>query len=172
MSFELFENIKVGADALLARAAAVRAALLRTIATLLPELVGEVKDKLDGRVLHKRTGKLQNSVTSRMEDNGNEIVGVLGAGAGVKYAKIHEYGGTIVIHPRSQQIYFRYNKKLDEFGGFAKKSRATFARWVTIPGYTIQMPERSYVRSTAREFAPRIRERLEAAVAGAIGGAA
>lgn len=172
MSFELTENIKVAAEVLLARAAAVRAALVRTIATLLPEIVGEIKDKLDGRVLHKVTGKLQNSVTSRMEDSGDQVVGVVGAGAGVKYAKIHEFGGTIVIHPRSQQVYFKYNKKLDEFGGFARKSRATFARWVTIPSYTIKMPERSYVRSTAREFAPRIRERLEAAVSAAAGGAA
>lgn len=44
-------------------------------------------------MLKVRSGRLRASIGHRVERRGREIVGILGAG--VKYARIHELGGTI-----------------------------------------------------------------------------
>ena len=72
----------------------------------------------------------------------------------VKYAAIHEFGGTIPPH----QIVPDKAKAL----AFAIGGKQVFAARVNLPAVT--MPERSYLRSSLAEMAEAIRERLSEAV--------
>jgi len=57
-------------------------------------LAGYVKrQKLTGQVLRVRTGRLRNSITSKVEVKGNEVIGRVGTN--VEYGRIWELGGTI-----------------------------------------------------------------------------
>jgi len=70
----------------------------------------------------------------------------------LKIAAIHEFGGTINMPARSQQIFRKINKDGDfsksTGSRFVKKDKSNFASWVTIPAYTITIPARPYIRST------------------------
>ena len=52
-----------------------------------------IKDKLSGKVLKVRTGRLRSSVTSRIEGTGKNIIGKVGTN--FLYAPVHEYGAVI-----------------------------------------------------------------------------
>ena len=68
--------------------AAIRAALKDKIADLADRLVDKIKnDKLGGEVLRARTGALQGSIGSSVDDDGASV-----SSAGVKYAFAQEYG--------------------------------------------------------------------------------
>jgi len=82
-----------------------------------------------GNVLNVITGRLRTSVFARaLGDSGLEI----GAGSGVTYARIHEFGGTISA----------------KGGGWLrfKGSRG----WATVK--SVYIPARPYVRPTVEEF--------------------
>lgn len=106
-----------------------------------------VRNKLSGQVLNKRTGHLQQSIQQQVTETAVEIQGKVFSAGDVKYAAIHEYGGTI-HHPggtayfvdKSGQPFFVSNK-------FALSSD-NFPR--TKP-HLIKMPERSYLRTTLAE---------------------
>ena len=68
-------------------------------------------------------------------------------------AAVHEFGGTIEIPARSQQVYRKVDKNGDFANGgrFVRKKSANFASYGTIPAYTIDMPERSFLRSSMKE---------------------
>lgn len=59
----------------------------------------QLKKNVTGRHLKVRTGHLRNSIGSKIETKQGEIVGIVGSGVRtgkrVKYANIHETGGTI-----------------------------------------------------------------------------
>jgi phage gpG-like protein len=77
-------------------------------------LEAEVKQNLrKGAGLHVRSGKLLNSWTKDVRDDGGFIYGELKS-EGVPYAAIHEYGGTIV--PKNKQyltIPSEFNRRPD-----------------------------------------------------------
>jgi phage gpG-like protein len=126
------------------------------------ELAGYIKsEKLSGQVLKRQTGHLSQSVrpvtTSEFSTTTTISAGSM-AGDGVKYAKIHEYGGLIPAHV----VVVRNAKAL----AFSVGGVTRFAKSVQIPD--VQMPERSYMRSSLREEAPQGIEALKQAVREAI----
>jgi len=116
------------------------------------------KQKVSGAVLKTRSGTLRRKINSQFEDSGAGITGSVGLA--LVYAAIHEYGGTTRAH-----VIRARNKKALAFQiggvGLVRKS-------VQHPGS--KMPERSFLRSSLRENAARIRAAIDAAVARGIKG--
>lgn len=88
-------------------------------------------------------GRLRKSITYRAEADQVAI------GTNVKYAPIHQFGGSIVHYAKSRQAYFRVSR--DGSSRFAKKSRANFARSITIREYISQMPARPFLGVNSSE---------------------
>jgi hypothetical protein len=124
----------------------VRAALLKRVSALAVQLADRVRRKLSGEVLNVRTGNLRASIFEDVEQTATSVVGRVGSSGDVKYSRIHEYGGTIPAHEvvpvKAQALSFI-------MGG-----KRVFFRRVQIPA--IQMPERSYLRSSLEEMRPAI----------------
>lgn len=71
-----------------------RPRLLQTMQQITLMVASYVKtDELSGQVLHIRTHRLKSSIQGAAELKGSEIIGRIGTN--LKYARIHEYGGTI-----------------------------------------------------------------------------
>ncbi len=92
-----------------------------------------VKEKLSGQVLNKVTGNLQQSIQQKVVATPTEITATVFSAGDVKYAAIHEYGGT----------YSRYGRLAGD--------------------YTVRVPERSYMRSSLRDFAEKIKSDIQQA---------
>lgn len=112
-------------------------------------------EKLSGQVLNRRTGTLSRSITSKVEESGASIVGIVGTNSGtVPYAAIHEFGGRTkphVIMPKNKQAL-----------KFIKGGKTIFAKKVNHPGS--KFPVRSYLRSSLQESRGAIRDDLQIAV--------
>lgn len=116
-----------------------------------------VVNKLSGQVLNKRTGRLARSIQQRVVDTPTDIRAYVFSAGDVKYAAIHEYGGVIPAHKvqakNAQALSFMWHGK-----------RVT-VKSVQIPN--VHMPERSFMRSSLRENALKIQEKIrEAAILG------
>lgn len=66
-------------------------------------------------------------------------------GTNVIYAAMQQFGGTIRSYARSQETFHKRDRDGSLKPGFVKKSRADFARRVTLPEYDIRIPARPYV---------------------------
>lgn len=129
------------------------------------ELAGYIKaSKLSGNPLNRRSGRLSSSVHPVDQSSGETISAGAGGGAGVPYAKIHEYGGTI-NHPGGTAYFVSALLGRTFFVSNASALAASLPR--TQP-HTIDMPERSYMRSGLRDKAPSGIEALRTAVKEAI----
>lgn len=162
----LFTVELVGDKAIIARLEAfpetVRVALRNTITRLAMLLQAKVQQtKLQGQVLHHRTGKLSASIEHAVAEDGNSIIGRVFSNGTVKYAAIHEFGFSGAEHVRS----FR-RRQTQVFG------RAISPITVTVGPFDRQMkmPERSFLRSTLTENAAMIERQLTEAVVRALGG--
>lgn len=105
-------------------------------------VANRVKRKLSGEVLRVRSGRLRQSIHSTVEKMPWGWLGQVGTN--VKYAGIHEYGGTIVL----PVIYPVKKKALYFFIG----GKEIFARRVR--AHAIRMPERSFLRTALAEAEP------------------
>jgi len=91
------------------------------------------------KILTQRN-RLRNSIIYRASND------QVAWGTNVIYAAIHQFGGTIEHAARSQQAYFKQNKRTGEVGNrFVKKARSNFSQWVTIGAYSTTMPARPYL---------------------------
>jgi len=133
------------------RIAAALAAKANVLAT---ELQAKIQRKLSGDVLNRKSGALAGSISVTTDDPSAGISVHIAASADVKYAAIHEFGGTIPPH----QIVPDKARAL----AFLVGSKQTLAARVLMPAVT--MPERSYMRSSLAEMAEEIREELTGAV--------
>ena len=127
----------IGAQEVIARIeglpARIRAVVVGALDEYGQELSGTIKeDKLSGQVLNVRSGDLRNSITPLEAVEGEVMSGGAGGGAGIVYAKIHEYGGTITA---KNAPYLRF--------------RTDDGRWHAVR--SVVMPERSYMRSSFTE---------------------
>jgi phage gpG-like protein len=137
----------------------VRAALSAKANALAADLQAKIQQKLAGTVLNARSGALARSIIATIEDSSASVSVRIAASGDVKYAAIHEFGGTIPPH----QIVPNKTRAL----AFAIGGKQVFAARVQIP--TVTMPERSYLRSSLAEMADAIREGLSEAVIEAMG---
>jgi phage gpG-like protein len=90
-----------------------------------------VTQKLQGQVLHHRTGNLARSVIQRVEQEGSRISAIVQAGGLAPYAGVHEYGGTFSI-PEHQSV-------------------SRLGKAFTVHSHTAHFPERSFMRTSLEE---------------------
>jgi phage gpG-like protein len=148
-------SLRDGASAALAdMPERVRTALSDKANMLAAELETKMQQKLAGGVLNPRTGALARSIVTTIEDSSADIAVSIATSGDLKYAAIHEFGGTIPPH----QIVPDKASAL----AFAIDGKQVFATRVKLPAVT--MPERSYLRSSLAEMAETIREELRGAV--------
>lgn len=134
--------------------ARLRAALLTKATVLAAELEAKIQQKLAGEVLNARSGALARSIVTSIEQEAANVSVAIARNGDVKYAAIHEFGGTIPPH----EIVPDKAKAL----AFVLGGKQVFAARVNMPAVT--MPERSYLRSSLSEMADQIREGLSGAV--------
>jgi phage gpG-like protein len=114
-------------------------------------------EKLSGQVLNRRTGALSDSIGSEVTSTTFPVRGAVFS-RGVKYAAIHEYGGTtaphVIMAKNAQALAFMMDGKM------------VFRRMVNHPGSV--MPERSYMRSSVAENLNEITFAVRSAIIGAL----
>ncbi len=133
----------------------VHDALLRKIQALRLQLEAHIKnDKLSGQVLNVISGDLRRSIFSDVDDEGTAIYGRAASSGDVKYAAIHEFGGTTPAH----DIFPTKANAL----AFMMGGQQVFAKVVHHPGST--MPERSYMRSSLADMSEMIVSGMRQAV--------
>jgi phage virion morphogenesis protein len=132
-----------------------RTAMMRQIAAIMADAVEEnfqqqgrpawlgwspayAKKRHGGKIL-QHTGRLASSI-QQFSDNDEALVGT-----NLKYARIHQEGGTINIPSRSQQAHYRRKNGKSRF---SSKARSNHSQWNTIPAYKIQMPARPFLSLT------------------------
>jgi phage gpG-like protein len=138
----------------------IRDALSAKSNTLAAALQEKIRQKLAGEALQTRSGALAASIVASIAETPQGIA-VRISSTDVKYAAIHEFGGTIPPH----QIVPDKAKAL----AFIIGGKQVFAARVQIPAVT--MPVRSYMRSSLAEMAAAIREGLSEAVGEALNSA-
>ncbi len=134
----------------------IREGIVRAVTRLALATQRLVQQKLSGQVLHVRTGLLRSSINYRIQDTSVAVTATVGTN--VKYARIHEYGGTIhipEIRPKSARAL-----------AFEINGQTIFA--MSVRAHDVRMPERSFLRSALREMRPQIKAELEAAVGAAV----
>jgi HK97 gp10 family phage protein len=150
-----FIDIKVDGDReLIARLdampAKIRNALIKKVTALSLLLEAKVKgDKLSGQVLNVKTGALRRSIFSVVTSTETSVTGKVASSGDVKYAAIHEFGGTInvpEITAKGKALAFMMGGKQV----FFKK----------VAAHTVTMPERSFMRSSLKDMESQIREGL------------
>lgn len=142
---------------------AVSNELRRTILAIVLDLQSKIqREKLQGQVLQHRTGKLSRSIEEAVNADPQSTVGRVFSNGTAPYAAAHEYG----FHGE------------ESVKSFTRKQTMVFGRpidpiIVTVQAFTRQMnlPERSFMRSTLSENAADIERKLTEAVARAAQGA-
>jgi len=173
MSATLTVNIK--AESLMAMLKGFRprfrAKMLLAVTRLSLEIQRSVKeDKLSGQVLHVRTGTLRRSINQRIEEKADGIYGYVGTN--VRYAGAHEYGfkGTVTVkeHLRREKkvIAAKYNAAKDVW--IVRKKNTGFSGIVKSHTMTMNLPERSFLRSTLSDFTAKIKEGMQIAARDAL----
>jgi phage gpG-like protein len=152
------ELLDTASAALAAMPERIRAALSTKANALAAALQAKIAQKLAGGVLNSKSGVLAGSIGLTIDDAWAGVSVRIATAADVKYAAIHEFGGTIPPH----EIVPDKTKAL----AFLVGGKQAFAARVQIPAVT--MPERSYMRSSLAEMADEIQDELAATVVEAI----
>jgi len=148
-------NLLDGASAALAAMPdRLRDALSSKANRLAAELQVKIQQKLAGTVLNTKSGALARSIAATVDDSSANVSVSIATSGDIKYAAIHEFGGTIPPH----EILPDKARAL----AFAIGGKQVFAARVNLPA--IAMPERSYMRSSLAEMADEIRDELSEAV--------
>lgn len=135
---------------------AVQQALKRKVTILALKLERKVKnDKLNGQVLNRISGRLARSIAYKVDVTDNSVYGRVFSSGDVKYAAIHEYGGTTAPH-------LILPKKAKALAFLSSTGQQVFAQKVNHPGS--KMPERSFLRSSLREMSSEISTEMKKTV--------
>lgn len=144
-------DIQVDTSSVAAKLAAlpdkVRAGVRQAVQAGALRLLSKVQQKVSGDVLQVRSGALLNSLRETgLLDSGDRISGGITTDAALKYARIQEYGGKIdvpeIAPVNAHALAFEYAGRVV----FAMKTAA----------HVVEIPERSYMRSSLDEVAPAI----------------
>lgn len=138
----------------------VRANLLAALKTELTkvsfDVSARVKDqKLSGQVLNVRTGRLRRSINAKPVTETATGVETL-VGTNVEYGRIHEFGfkGTVNVKEH------------------LRKTKNGFKASVRAHGRQVNVPERSFLRSSLDDMRGQIDQRIAAVIGKAIAGSA
>jgi hypothetical protein len=133
------------------------------------KIVGE---KLDGQVLHHRSGKLSQSirVVPPAIEGGNLRAAVQGAGGPAWYGRLHEFGYTYTREAGHRRIGFNAKGEITKLLTRAKSVRRSVAstKSIDVRSYTVHIPVRSFMRTSQEEMRPVITEELKQAASDAI----
>lgn len=137
----------------------VLAAIAAKSAALAARLRDRAETKLNGGLLHSRSGALAASIgVDGPVTSAGRVVTTLYSGGDLKYAAIQEYGGVTPPHDilpsRAETL------------AFIASGEQVFAAHVHHPGSRV--PERSYLRSSLTEMAADIEAGMTAVLADAI----
>jgi phage gpG-like protein len=132
----------------------IRKALTEEITKLSIKLTNHIRtDKLTGTVLNVRTGRLRNSIKYNVSSNSNQVIGIVSTN--VVYARIHEYG----------------SKGSVNVNGFTRKISQAFGKSITPKTVDVKshirrvnMPERSFMRSSLADMKSEILNKIKGAV--------
>lgn len=70
-------------------------------------------------------------------------------------AAVNEFGGTIDIPERTQNLHFKYDERTGDIGHrFVRANKANFVQSVTVPAHKITIPARSYFRNMIASKSP------------------
>jgi hypothetical protein len=139
----------------------VRAAAKSSLDMWATELAGYIKmNKLSGNPLHRRSGNLSSSVYPDKRETADTVSGGARAGLDVPYAKAHEYGmqRNVVVSAYHRMQTMAWGKPMATPREVLVNQHSSY----------INLPERSYMRSSLREQAPEGIAELRAAVREAI----
>ena len=134
----------------------LRASLRKKVPFLALLLEDHIKsDKLSGQVLNVVTGRLRRSIHSDVIETGTSIEGRVSSSGDVKYAAIHEYGfsGAETVRAHTREIK-------QAFG------HAITPRTVNVREFVrqMEMPERSFMRSSFDDLKDVLRRGLVSAI--------
>lgn len=107
-------------------------------------LLAIVRAKLSGEVLRPKSGALRASLRAAVAEDSAGLAGRVWSEGSLPYARIQEFGGRIMVPELAAQnakaLAFVYGGKLV----FARRVRA----------HAVELPERSYMRSSLADFSP------------------
>lgn len=129
-------------------------ALLKTMFKVSSDLEYYVKtQKLEGQVLNHITGRLQGSIHSTAKDGQDRIEGRVYS-AGCNYAAVHEYGFVGIVTVKEHVRTSVFGRSVPAF---------------TVPAFSrsMNMPMRSFLRSSLADNDNKILDEFSEAVAGA-----
>lgn len=131
----------------------IRSLVMAKVQSLAIELQRHiVQDKLSGQVLKVKTGNLRRSIQHSIGESSNGITAQVFSSNDVKYAAIHEFGGTIVPNKAKALSFVIDGKRI-------------FTQSVTLK-------ERSFMRSSLTDMKQMIIDGLTAAVSQGVSGSA
>lgn len=139
----------------------VRSKVIDSVGRLTLRLQARVmKEKLTGQVLKVRTGTLRRSIDRVLLTDQKYVVGIVSTN--VSYGKAHEYGG---LQTQTVREHLRLVKK-----AFRKDLKSPV--WSTVRSHsrTVNLPERSFLRSALAEMQDDVVADVEKAVADGIHG--
>lgn len=127
-------------------------ALGRRLRTLVIAMQSYVQTrKLQGQVLHHRSGVLSRSIDWRVDVDPGRVFAKLFVGKQAWYGKIHEYGGRFQV-PSHESVRTKvFGKTVEPFSVFVREHFVVF-------------PERSFMRSSLKEWTSRAVEQVRRAV--------
>lgn len=135
-------QVSIRAEAFLARLRAAPERLQKNLGAVVQRLSIQlqtlVKQKLNGPVLHVRTGTLRRSINRLIEESAQAIFAKVGTN--VRYAAPWEYGFTGDVPVRAH----------------ARRTRSGGVADVRAHMRHVVMPERSFLRSSLNDMKPRI----------------
>ncbi|WP_335995828.1 HK97 gp10 family phage protein [Acinetobacter pittii] len=130
--------------------AEVRQSIARSTLKL---LIKVKREKLNGQVLNKRTGRLGRSITQKLIELSNGVAGIVGTN--VEYAPPHEYGfkGDVTVKAHLRMIKMAFGKSISP-------------KQVSIKTHTrkVDLPEKSFLRSALEEMRKEIKQDLEVSI--------
>lgn len=144
------------------RAGAFRKASIVALRSSSEIVLGRALENVSGRILHIRSGTLAN----RLHYQVFEAAGIAKVGSPVKYAAIHEYGGTIK-HPGGTAYYFIARTGLARWLSNKKAAGHNFPR---TKAHDIVMPARPWLRPALEDSRADIEKQFATEIDAAIKG--
>ena len=118
---------------------------------------GRIKRRLSGAVLRRQGGALRDSIASEVQSAPSRVVIRFRVGDGLKYARIHEFGGVIQGRP-----WLVFPLRLQ-----GRRGKAT---WRKVR--QVNMPKRPYLLPSVEETAPFVQKALASGLKALLKGSA
>jgi phage gpG-like protein len=133
--------------------------LKREVRKVATDVSATVKDrKLSGQVLRVQTGRLRRSVNYRTTETETGVEALVGTN--VSYGRTHEFGfsGEVGVKAHLRRVRQAFGRKLKKVKQVSVRAHSR----------TVNLPERSFLRSSLREMRTEIDSRIARVVADSI----